>query len=59
MAESIRAEATEMMRTAIAEAEAESPPDLGLVFKNAYAEVPPSFEADLEELRRILGGDVG
>src|SRR6266508_337042 len=36
MAESIRAEAIETMRTAIAEAEAESPPDLGLVFKNAY-----------------------
>jgi hypothetical protein len=43
------------MRTGIAEAEAEPPPDPGLVFENAYADPPPSLAADLAELRRILG----
>ena len=54
-AEAVRVEAAELMRTGIAEAEAEPPPDLGLVFENAYADPPPSLAADLAELRRILG----
>jgi pyruvate dehydrogenase E1 component alpha subunit len=52
----IRQEALELMRTGIAEAEAESPPDPGLVFEHAYAEPPPSLADDLAELRRILDG---
>ncbi len=59
MAESIRAEAIDLMRKAIAEAEAEPQPDIGLVFKNAYVEAPRSLDSDLAELRRILGGGVG
>ena len=55
-AEEIRAEALELMRTGIAEAEAEPPADPGLVFEHAYAEPPPSQAHDLAELRRILGG---
>jgi hypothetical protein len=43
------------MRTAIAEAEAEPPPDPALLFEHAYADPPPSFSDDLAELRRILG----
>src|SRR5437899_10106090 len=43
MAESVKAEAAETMRKAIAEAEAEPPPDIGLVFKNTYVEEPASF----------------
>jgi pyruvate dehydrogenase E1 component alpha subunit len=54
-AEAVRVEAAELMRTGIAEAEAEPPPDPGLVFENAYADPPPSLAADLAELRRILG----
>src|ERR671930_1702188 len=53
MAESIRAEATETMRKAIAEAEAEPAPDPELLFSNAYVDPPSSFEADLADLRRI------
>jgi pyruvate dehydrogenase E1 component alpha subunit len=52
----IKEEALELMRAGIAEAEAEPPPDPSLVFEHAYAEPPPSLAADLEELRRILGG---
>ncbi len=59
MAESIRSEAAELMREAIAAAEAEQPPDVSLVFKNTWVEMPDSFEAELAELRRILGGDLG
>jgi hypothetical protein len=44
------------MRAGIAEAEAEPPPDPGLVFEHAYVDPPPSLDADLAELRRILGG---
>ena len=43
------------MRAGIAEAEAEPPADISLVFEHAYAEPPPSFADDLAELRRILG----
>ncbi len=59
MAESIRAEAADLMRAAIAEAEAEPPPDPGLLFEHAYVNPPESFESELAELRRVLGGDVG
>jgi pyruvate dehydrogenase E1 component alpha subunit len=55
LAESTRAEAAEVMREGIARAEAEPEPDPSLLFERAYAEPPPSFEADLAELRRFLG----
>jgi len=55
-AEEIKQGALETMRTAIAEAEAESPAEASLVFEHAYAEPPPSQADDLAELRRILGG---
>ncbi|OFW74525.1 MAG: 3-methyl-2-oxobutanoate dehydrogenase [Actinobacteria bacterium RBG_16_68_12] len=45
----------EIMRTAIAEAEAEPPADPGLLFEHAFVHPLPSFENDLTELRRILG----
>jgi len=54
--EEIRGEALETMRTGIAEAEAEAPADVGLVFEHAYGSPPPSQAADLAELRRVLGG---
>ncbi len=44
------------MRAGIAEAEAEPPADIGLVFENAYGNPPPGLADDLAELRRILGG---
>ena len=50
------AEALELMRAGIAEAEAEPPADVGLVFEHAYGEPPPSLADDLAELRRVLGG---
>jgi hypothetical protein len=50
-AEQIRAEAGELMRTGIVEAEAEPPGDVSLLFEYAYAEPLPSFEDDLRELR--------
>jgi pyruvate dehydrogenase E1 component alpha subunit len=55
-ASEIRAEALELMRAGIAEAEAEPPADLALVFEHAYASPPPTLTEDLSELRRILGG---
>jgi len=55
----IRNEAAEAMRAAIAAAEAEPEPDVALVFAHAYANPPASLAADLSELRRILGGDLG
>ena len=55
---SIKAEALEVMRAGIADAEAEPDPDMRLVFEHAYANPPASFAAELAELRRILGGDV-
>jgi pyruvate dehydrogenase E1 component alpha subunit len=54
-AEAVKAEALELMRAGIAEAEAEPPADPSLVFEHAYADPPPSLLADREELRRILG----
>jgi pyruvate dehydrogenase E1 component alpha subunit len=49
--EQVRAEAAELMRTGIAEAEAEPPADVSLLFEHAYAEPLPSFEEELRELR--------
>src|SRR3954469_9309398 len=54
-AEAVRSGAADLMRAGIAEAEAEPPPDPGLVFEHAYVDPPPSLDADLAELRRILG----
>jgi pyruvate dehydrogenase E1 component alpha subunit len=54
-----RAEALDVMRRAIADAEAEPDPDVSLLFDHAYANPPASFAQDLAELRRILGGSVG
>src|ERR671931_703550 len=53
-AEAVRAEAQELMRRGIAQAEAEPPPDPELLFAHAYVDPPGSFGSDLEELRRIL-----
>ncbi|MBA3402532.1 MAG: 3-methyl-2-oxobutanoate dehydrogenase [Actinobacteria bacterium] len=55
-AEEIKQEALELIRTGIAEAEAESPADPGLVFEHAYANPPPGLADDLAELRRTLDG---
>ncbi|MFN2470586.1 MAG: thiamine pyrophosphate-dependent enzyme [Gaiellaceae bacterium] len=52
----IRAEAAETMRKGIAEAEAEPPADVSLIFEHALVDPPASFGDDLAELRRILGG---
>jgi TPP-dependent pyruvate/acetoin dehydrogenase alpha subunit len=49
--EQVRAEAAELMRTEIADAEAEPPADISLLFEHAYAEPLPSFEEELRELR--------
>jgi pyruvate dehydrogenase E1 component alpha subunit len=54
-AEEIRSETLERMRSGIAEAEAEPPADVSLVFDHAFAEPPASFADDLAELRRVLG----
>jgi pyruvate dehydrogenase E1 component alpha subunit len=54
-AEEIRSEALAVMREGIAEAEAESPADVSLVFEHAYADPPPGLADDLKDLRRILG----
>ena len=59
LVESVKADALEVMRVGIAEAEAMPEPDVSLLFEHAYAEPPASFAADLAELRRILGGPVG
>jgi pyruvate dehydrogenase E1 component alpha subunit len=56
---SIKAEAAELMRQGIADAEAEPDADLSLLFDNAYANPPASLAGDLAELQRILGGSVG
>jgi len=53
--EQVRKGALELMRAGMAEAEAEPPPDLALVFEHAYAAPPPGLADDLAELRRILG----
>jgi len=54
-AEELKGEALELMRAAIAEAEAEPTADVGLVFEHAYASPPASHADDLAELRRVLG----
>jgi pyruvate dehydrogenase E1 component subunit alpha len=54
MAASIRAEAEDLMRAGIAEAEAEPEADLLSIFDHAYAEPPPSFAEERAELQRIL-----
>jgi pyruvate dehydrogenase E1 component alpha subunit len=55
-AEAVRAEAAELMRAGITQAEAEPAPDPALLFEHALADPPESFAQDLAELRRILGG---
>ena len=55
-AEAVRADAVQLMREGIAAAEAESPPDPELLFAHAYVDPPASFDADLAELRKIIGG---
>jgi pyruvate dehydrogenase E1 component alpha subunit len=55
----VKAEALEVMRQGIADAEAEPEPDLSLLFDHAYANPPASFGDDLAELRRTLGGGLG
>jgi TPP-dependent pyruvate/acetoin dehydrogenase alpha subunit len=45
----VRSEAEEALRTGIAEAEAEPPPDPRLVFEHAYAEPPPEIAAMLDK----------
>jgi pyruvate dehydrogenase E1 component subunit alpha len=55
-AQAVRAEAAELMREGIAQAEAEPPPDPALLFQHAFAEPPASFQSDLAELRRVLDG---
>ena len=54
LADEIKEHALEVMRTAIAEAEAEPAPDPALLFEHAYVDPPASFRHDLDELRRIL-----
>ncbi len=55
LADSIRAEATQVMREGIAAAEAEPPADPELLFAHAYVDPPASFGSDLEDLKRTLG----
>ena len=55
-AEAVRAEAAQLLRDGIAAAEAEPPADPALLFSHAFADPPASFESDLAELRRVLGG---
>ena len=45
-----------MVHVARRAAEAEPPADVGLLFEHALADPPESFQHDLAELRRILGG---
>src|SRR5712692_2784411 len=55
ISDDIRAEAADVRRKGIAEAEAEPAPDPALLFEHAFVDPPEAFEHDLEELRRILG----
>jgi pyruvate dehydrogenase E1 component alpha subunit len=55
-AEEVRADAVERMRAGIAAAEAEPEPDLALLFEHAYAEPPPSFDEELDDLRGLSDG---
>jgi pyruvate dehydrogenase E1 component alpha subunit len=57
LADQIRAQAADVMRKGIAEAEAEPPADVSLLFDHAFANPPASFETDLAELRRVLGDE--
>jgi pyruvate dehydrogenase E1 component alpha subunit len=57
LVDQIRAEAVDAMRKGIAEAEAEPPADVSVLFDRAFASPPASFESDLAELRRILGDE--
>jgi pyruvate dehydrogenase E1 component subunit alpha len=50
----IKAWAAGLMREGIAAAEAEPPVDPALLFDRTFADPPPSFRSDLDELRRIL-----
>ena len=50
-AEQVRAEAADVLRQGITEAEAEPPADASLVFEHAYVDPLPSFEDELRELR--------
>ena len=52
----VKAEAAEVMRAGIAAAEAEPPADPSLLFEHALVDPPASYQSDLAELRRILGG---
>jgi Pyruvate/2-oxoglutarate dehydrogenase complex, dehydrogenase (E1) component, eukaryotic type, alpha subunit len=54
-AEEIKTWAADLMRAAIAAAEAEPPADPSVVFEHAYVNPPPSNATDLAELKRILG----
>jgi pyruvate dehydrogenase E1 component alpha subunit len=59
LVEEMRQEALGLMRVGIAAAEAEPAPDISLLFDRTFVDPPASFDRDLAELRRILGGDVG
>ena len=59
LADEIRAEAAEIMRAGITAAEAEPPADVALLFEHALADPPPSYAADLAELRRVLEAERG
>ena len=54
-AEEIKQDALHLMRQGIAQAEAEPPADVSLVFEHAYGAPPPSQADDLADVRRILG----
>src|SRR5687768_7270617 len=51
----LKAEAADVLRAGIAAAEAQPAPDPGLLFEHALVDPPASFDADLADLRRILG----
>jgi pyruvate dehydrogenase E1 component alpha subunit len=53
-AQEVRESASDAMRAAIAEAEAQPAPGASLLFEHVYASPPPSFASDLAELQRIL-----
>jgi TPP-dependent pyruvate/acetoin dehydrogenase alpha subunit len=57
LVDQIRAEAADAMRKGIAEAEAEPPADVSVLFDHTFESPPASFESDLAELRRILGDE--
>jgi pyruvate dehydrogenase E1 component alpha subunit len=54
--EQVRAEALDVMRSGIADAEAEPPGDVALLFENTFVNPPASFDEELAELRRMLAG---